>query len=444
MTPPSAPIERAAGLVVSKDPASLRASTLPWGDAAKVAVVMPTRNQARFLAAAVESILSQEATGLRLWVQDGASQDGTVAVLNQLSERYPTLAWASEPDGGPAQALNLAMAQVLKDPEVAVVGWLNSDDLLAPGALGRVLAHLSEHPDQVAVYGEGEHVDVDGRSLGRYPTGAPDQPLSNWADGCPICQPTVWLRREAVEALWPLDTSLRTAFDFEAWLRLWKRFPDRIGRLHQVQAFSRLHEEGITLSQRRRVALESMAVIRRHIGPAPSHWLLTCANELMATWPDGDPTPPLARLGALLAEARPFMEAVEATRLSQHWRAHRALALGRTDAWLDLEPDGWLLGQGELRLRPARSASLQITGRHSGPLREPLHLQALGPQGQSHRLSVPPAGVFNWRWPVEASPQATQHWRLQASPTFVPAQCEPGSQDRRALACQITSLHWRD
>lgn len=418
-------------------------SPMASGRTGRVAVVMPTRNQARFLAAAVESVMSQAVPGLRLWVQDGASQDGTQDLLARLSAQYPMLAWASEPDEGPAQALNRAMAQVLTDPGVGLLGWLNSDDLLAPGALGRVLAHLGAHPDQVAVYGEGEHVDVDGRPLGRYPTGAPDRPLATWADGCPICQPTLWLRREAVETLWPLDMTLRTAFDFEVWLRLWKRFPGRIGKLDEVQALSRLHDEGITLSQRRRVALESMAVIRRHIGPAPGHWLQTCANELMATWPDGEPTPPLARLGALLAEARPFMDAAEAARLGQHWRAHRALALGRPDAWLAVEPDGWLLGETALRLRPSRSASLVLTGRHSGPLREPLHLQALGPQGQSHRLSVPPGRAFDWRWPVEASPQATQHWRLRASPAFVPAECEPGSQDRRALACQITDLHWQ-
>jgi hypothetical protein len=251
------------------------------------------------------------------------------------------------------------------------------------------------------------------------------------------------LRRAAAEALWPLDTALRAAFDFELWLRLWRRFPGRIGKLDSVQALSRLHDEGITLSQRRRVALESMQVLHRHVGPAPGHWLLTCAEEQMALWPDGDPTAPLTRLAALLTEARPFMDPAEALRLAQQWRGHRAVALGRADAWLAAEPDGWLTASTALRLRPARSASLVVTGRHSGPLREPLQLQALGPQGEQQRLAVPPGAVFTWRWPVAASPDSTQHWRIHAEPTFVPAQHEPGSTDRRALACQVTGLRWQ-
>lgn len=408
-----------------------------------IAVAMPTRNQAGFIEAAVRSVLDQAPEGLRLVVQDGASSDGTTDLLARLASHAPAIDWRSEPDAGPADALNRAFGRALASPCVEIFGWLNSDDLFTPGALARVRRHFETHPDQVAVYGEGLHVDADGHELGRYPTGHTDLPLARWADGCPICQPTMWLRREAVEALWPLDTALRTAFDFDVWLRLWKRFPGRIGKLDEVQALSRLHDEGITLSQRRRVALESMAVIHRHIGPAPAHWLRTCATELSATWPDGDPTAPLLRLCALLNEARPFMAPAEAMQLAQHWRSHRALALARPDAWLAVEADGWLLGESVLRLRPTRDASLVISGRHCGPLREPLQLQALGPEGQSYRLSVPPGGVFSWRWPVPASPQSTQSWRIAASPSFVPADCEPSSRDRRALACQITGLHWQ-
>lgn len=408
-----------------------------------VAVVMPTRNQANYLGAAVDSVFAQGLPGLRLWVQDGASDDGTQALLVRLAERHAGLRWISEPDEGPADALNRAFSQVLGDPAVACIGWLNSDDLYTPGALRRALDHLDTHPEQVAVYGQGRHIDAQGRPLDRYPTQGPDRPLATWADGCPICQPTMVLRREALEAILPLDATLKAAFDFDLWFKLFERFPGRIGFIDAEQACSRLHDQGITLSQRRRVALEGVTVIHRHIGPAPGHWLLTCADELMQQWPDGDPTPPLVRLAGLLSEARPFLHPAEPMRLTQRWRGHRAIELGRPDAWLALEPDGWLLAQTALRLRPARRATLVLTGRHIGGQREPLRLQCQGPRGECHALTVPPGSVFTWRWPVEASPDETQHWRILAQPTFVPAHREPTSTDHRELACQVSGLQWQ-
>lgn len=408
-----------------------------------LAIVMPTRNQAAFLAEAVESVFAQDLPGLRLWVQDGASDDGTQALLTRLAERHPGLAWVSEPDAGPADALNRAFARVLSDPEATVIGWLNSDDLYTPGALRRALCQLEVHSDQVAVYGQGRHIDAQGQPLDAYPTHGPDHPLAAWADGCPICQPTMVLRREALEAIQPLDTTLKAAFDFDLWFKLFKRFPGRIGFIDTEQAFSRLHDQGITLSQRRRVALEGLAVIHRHIGPAPGHWLLTCADELMQQWPDGDATPPLVRLATLLSEARPYLHPAEPLRLTQRWRGHRAVELGRPDAWLALEPDGWLLSQTALRLRPSRPAMLVLTGRHAGGQGAPLHLQCEGPHGERHALTVPPGRVFTWRWPVEASPDETQHWRIQAQPTFVPSRREPTSTDHRELACQVTGMQWQ-
>ena len=79
-----------------------------------------------------------------------------------------------------------------------------------------------------------------------------------------------------------LDENLKTAFDFEYWLRAFLAFPDRIGFVDSVQAHSRLHEACLTMRLRRTVALEGMQVLARHLGSAPKEWLLTYVIELLA------------------------------------------------------------------------------------------------------------------------------------------------------------------
>ncbi len=240
-----------------------------------ISVVMPSLNQRRFIAEAVESVLSQEQVELELIVADGGSTDGTVEWLKQYAQTDSRLRWFSGPDTGPAQAINKAMRKA----RGTLVGWLNSDDCYTCGALQRAQHALLTHPDWLMVYGLGEHIDERGAVIDAYPTRPPSTPLSEFSNGCFICQPTVLLRRSFILLNGPLDETLQTAFDFDWWLRAFRRFSDRIGYLHEIQARSRLHEGCLTLNQRLIVARESMLVLHRHLGIAPCHWIKTWVNE---------------------------------------------------------------------------------------------------------------------------------------------------------------------
>lgn len=407
---------------------------------ATVAVVMPTRNQVRFIEASIRSVLSQAADDLRLIVQDGASTDGTPALLERLASQTPALDVRSEPDAGPADALNRAFTRALADPATRLFGWLNSDDLYTAGALARVQAHFGAHPNHVAVYGEGLHVDIDGAELGPYPTRGPEAPLADWSDGCHVCQPTMWLRREALEALMPLDGRLKAAFDYEWWLRLLTRFPGRVGKIDAVQAHSRLHDEGITLSQRRRVALEAVQVIHRHLGPAPGHWLLTCADELRATLPDGAAPALSERLMALLQEAAPFLSEAAIGEVRHRWAEDVAVRSALPEAVVDVSPDGWLGAATALRTRVLTPGHLCLQGRHDSPLRQPLTLTIRGEAGRKVSVLVQPGQPFSLRFALR--PGGLDTWTVEASATFVPAELEPGSQDTRRLSCRLERLRW--
>jgi hypothetical protein len=151
-----------------------------------------------------------------------------------------------------------------------------------PGALSRAIAAFNEHPEWLLLYGQGEHVDVAGQPLGLYPTLPPTTPIEAFTEGCFICQPTVFFRRTLPVLLGKFDQELKCAFDFDYWLRAFKSVPERIGFIDVLQAQSRLHEQCITIRQRRGVMLEGMQVLHRHLGRVSANWVRTYRDELIS------------------------------------------------------------------------------------------------------------------------------------------------------------------
>lgn len=150
-------------------------------------IVMPSFTQGRFLGEAARSVLRQGGDDVELIVMDGGSADDSLSVLATLSREFAgRVRWYSEPDAGPADAINKSVAAASGD----VIGWLNSDDVYARGAIGRASRYLRANPDDVMVYGRGKHIDGCGRVIDEYPTLPPDGGVEAFADGCFICQPT--------------------------------------------------------------------------------------------------------------------------------------------------------------------------------------------------------------------------------------------------------------
>ncbi len=240
-----------------------------------VSVMMPCRNAGPYLQAAVQSVLAQPEC-LELLAADGGSTDGSLEQLEAIAANDPRLRIISRSDTGPADALNKAFQAA----RGTLIGWLNADDLYAPGTLRRAVAELNAHPEWLMVYGEADHIDIDGDLLSAYPTHPPSAGINTFKDGCFICQPTVVFKRSMGVLLGPLNNELKTAFDFEYWLRAFNGFSKRIGYIPTIQAYSRLHTQTITSNQRATVMLEAMELIFNYCGHPPGHWLLNFAEEL--------------------------------------------------------------------------------------------------------------------------------------------------------------------
>lgn len=408
---------------------------------------MPSLNQAAFIAEAVESVLlHQGETPLELIVADGGSSDGTQQMLSALVQRFGAdrLRWFSEPDAGPADAVNRAFALARSD----VIGWLNSDDLYTPGAVGHGVRLLLTHPDWLLVYGEGEHIGPTGSRLGRYPTLPPSAGIAAFQTGCYICQPTAFLRREAFESIGGLDTSLATAFDFEFWLRLFRRWPGRVGHTHRMQAKSRLHPGGITARQRQRVQAEGVTVLARHLGHAHPDWLRGWRDELLAGFADGslggEPSP-RSRLLSLLDELAGCFSRDDVSMLRAEFADDMRLTLADAGVAANIGFDAWAPQRLDLLLQrePVAGAALSLRGEAGRALSGPLYLRVAADWGLRFAERVDGPGPFTLVLPCPPS-AAGRLGRITVTcdRAFSPVGLVPGSTDTRRLAWRLLAAEW--
>lgn len=107
----------------------------------KFSIVTPSFNQAAFLEQTILSVLNQNYPNLEYWVIDGGSTDGSVAILEQYSDRLT--GWLSQPDQGQYDAINKGFAGSSGE----IMAWLNSDDLYLPWAFQVVSEIFAQFPE---------------------------------------------------------------------------------------------------------------------------------------------------------------------------------------------------------------------------------------------------------------------------------------------------------
>jgi glycosyltransferase involved in cell wall biosynthesis len=214
----------------------------------RISVIIPSFNQGQFIEETLRSVIDQNYPALELLVIDGGSTDGTVEILRKYSDRITF--WESTPDRGQSHAINKGLARATGD----VWSYLNSDDLLCEGALGRVadcfadpsidwLAAVSSTFDEVGDRGE----------VRPHPTKSIREVLTPWNRTVEYvfpCSNVCFMRRSVYERIGGFDESYHYSMDMELYTRarfagyLMHTIPDVLGRW-------RWHAESKTLREGR-------------------------------------------------------------------------------------------------------------------------------------------------------------------------------------------------
>jgi glycosyltransferase involved in cell wall biosynthesis len=204
-----------------------------------VSIVTPSFNQARFLEATIQSVLSQNYPRLEYIIVDGGSTDGSVEIVRKHENKLAW--WVSGKDSGQTDAINKGFARAKGD----ILAWLNSDDTYEPGAVAAAVKLLQAEPEVGLVYGDASYINENGRVIGKFPAAQTD--LRRLRTGyVHIPQQAAFFRGNLWRAVGPLDPSFYFAMDYDLWVRLAAR--SQIRYVPQTWANFRLHGAGKTIA----------------------------------------------------------------------------------------------------------------------------------------------------------------------------------------------------
>ena len=239
----------------------MTASTLPT-----VSIVTPSYNQAAYLGATLGSVIGQRHDVHEYIVLDGGSRDDSPAII----ARYATAIdhWRSEPDAGQAAAIAAGFAHASGD----VLFWINSDDMIAPGAVARVRRAFAAHPEWDVLTGYSVFLDEDGVITRVNQIGGESR---FWLSHgiLHVCQQTCYFRRGLYERVGGIDTSLHCMLDTELWLRFFAA-GGRWGHVPAILGGFRQHAQMKGRTWGSRYADEKRTVAARHAAyrPSRSRW----------------------------------------------------------------------------------------------------------------------------------------------------------------------------
>jgi glycosyltransferase involved in cell wall biosynthesis len=229
-----------------------------------VTVVTPSFNQARYLEAAIRSVIEQEGVRLDYIIRDGGSTDGSDGILRRYAPRFKS--WASEPDGGQADAVRRGFEAAECGPG-DVMAYLNSDDQLMPGAARFVAEYFARHPKVDVVFGHRVLIDGDGREIGRWLTprmSCHDLRLHDF-----VPQETLFWRRRIWDRVGGIDAGFQFCADWDLILRF-AQAGARFRRLPWFLGMFRRHPAQKTETQAGIGVREADRLRRRSLGREPT------------------------------------------------------------------------------------------------------------------------------------------------------------------------------
>jgi glycosyltransferase involved in cell wall biosynthesis len=184
-----------------------------------ISIIIPTRNRAERVTAAIDSVLNQTHQDFELIVVDDGSIDSTQEVLRAYGNRLTCL---HIDHGGPSAARNHGIAAAKAD----LIAFLDSDDCWLPKKLERQLDHYASNNDVMV----SQTREIWIRNGVRVNARAKHRVHSGWIyEQClPLCivsPSSVMIHRSVFEHVGLFDESMPACEDYDLWLRIAPHYP---------------------------------------------------------------------------------------------------------------------------------------------------------------------------------------------------------------------------
>lgn len=231
----------------------------------KFSVITVTYNAAAVLEDTIQSVILQTYHHVEYIIVDGASKDGTLAIVDRYRDRIARV--VSEPDKGLYDAMNKGIELATGD----YLCFLNAGDSFHEDDTLQQMVHTlsaqAELPD--VLYGETELVDQEGHFIRMRRLSAPE--VLTWRSfkqGMLVCHQAFFAKRSLVE---PYDLQYRFSADFDWCIRAMKK----ARTLHNTHlTVIDYLEEGMTTQNRKASLRERFRIMVRHYG-----WISTVVHH---------------------------------------------------------------------------------------------------------------------------------------------------------------------
>ena len=117
-----------------------------------VSIIMPVYNAELYLDRAIQSILSQDYKDIQLLIIDDGSTDDSLNICNEWGKKDYRIEVLSQENSGPSKARNLGLCRVTGQ----YLLFVDSDDMLLPAALSKLVKKMKETGADVCFFGWNE------------------------------------------------------------------------------------------------------------------------------------------------------------------------------------------------------------------------------------------------------------------------------------------------
>jgi len=223
----------------------------------KLSIITIVYNNVQDIERTLKSIIGQTYPNIEYIVIDGASNDGTLEILN--SNRQHIAKLISEPDKGIYDAMNKGLRIATGE----YVLFMNSgDEIYSPETVSNIFASA---PDADIYYGETEMINDAGESLGQRRHKAPEQ--FTWKDfkyGMSISHQAIYIKRSLTE---PYDSRYALSADID-WILKAARKAKLIVNVHQYVA--KYLVGGMSKKKHQQSLVERFNIMKEYYGLIPT------------------------------------------------------------------------------------------------------------------------------------------------------------------------------
>lgn len=181
----------------------------------KVSIITVSYNSAETIRDTIESVLAQDYSDIEYIIVDGASGDGTMAIVNEYRDGITHV--VSEPDSGIYDAMNKGISIATGE----IIGILNSDDFFETAtSVAAVVGAFKDKPEAELLFGDVVFVNPDDlKRVIRFYGASHFKPWKLKFGWMPP-HPATFIRANAYQKVGPYSLDYEISADYEMFVRL--------------------------------------------------------------------------------------------------------------------------------------------------------------------------------------------------------------------------------